>query len=238
MTSLSGKVAVITGASSGVGRAVAVALANEGVRLAVVGRNADGLAATAAATGDPAVRTYRADLADEANVRDLAAQVERDFGRVDVLFHGAGMIEIGSVASSPVEHFDRQYRTNLRAPYLLTQLLLSMLRAHSGQIVFVNSSAALRVPAASAQYAATKSGLKVLADGLRDEVNAAGVRVLSLFLGSTATPMQQALAKAKAQAYEPERLIQPEDVAELLVSLLRLPATAEVTDVIVRPMMA
>jgi short-subunit dehydrogenase len=239
MNSLSGKVAVVTGATSGVGRSVALALAREGVKLAMVGRTPDALDNVVAAAADPsAVRAYLTDLAVDSEVRELALRVERDFSRVDLLVHSAGVIDIGPVATSAVEQLDRQYRINLRAPYLLTQLLLTQLRSNRGQIVFVNSSAALSVPTASAQYAVTKSGLKAFADGVRDEVNAAGVRVLSLFLGKTATPMQEALSQAKGAAYEPGRLIQPEDVAMLLVSLLRLPATAEVTDVMVRPMMA
>jgi NAD(P)-dependent dehydrogenase (short-subunit alcohol dehydrogenase family) len=239
MRRLEGQVALITGATSGVGRAIALALAREGVHLVLVGRRADALSALSKETaerGASVVRAHQADLTDDGQVRDLTRQLESEFDRLDLLIHGAGIIEVGPVATSPVEQFDRQYRTNVRAPYLLTQLLLSRLRQQRGQIVFLNSTAGLKVPAESSQYAATKHALKAFADSLRDEVNPDGVRVLSLFLGRTATPMQEALHKVAGKPYRPEQLIQPEHIGEMLLDLLRLPTSAEVMDVVVRPM--
>jgi NADP-dependent 3-hydroxy acid dehydrogenase YdfG len=103
-------------------------------------------------------------------------------------------------------------------------------------VVFVNSSAALSARANVGQYAATKHALKAVADSLREEVNAAGVRVLSLFVGRTATRMQAELHAVEGKAYDPESLIQPEDVAALAVHALALPSTVEVTDIVLRPL--
>jgi NADP-dependent 3-hydroxy acid dehydrogenase YdfG len=105
-----------------------------------------------------------------------------------------------------------------------------------GQVVFINSTQALKAVAGLRQYAATRHAMKAVVDSLRDEVNANGVRVVSLFLGRTASERQRAIFAAEGRPYPPERLIQPADVAGLLLSLLRLPRTSEVIDVVLRPM--
>jgi NADP-dependent 3-hydroxy acid dehydrogenase YdfG len=111
-----------------------------------------------------------------------------------------------------------------------------MLVSSKGQVVFINSSLGLKARAGVSQYAATKHALKAVADSLRDECNASGVRVCSLYLGATATPMQAAIRAKQFREYKPQRLLQPDDVASLVISVLALPRTAEVTDIMVRPM--
>ena len=138
--------------------------------------------------------------------------------------------------ATSVAEFDRLHATNVRAPYLLTKALLPMLTSRHGQIVFVNSSLALRATARVGAYAATRHALRAMADSLRSEVNERGVRVLSVYLGRTATPMQESVHVAEGRTYRPQRLLQPEDVAQLVTCLLGLPRTAEVTDVCIRPM--
>jgi NAD(P)-dependent dehydrogenase (short-subunit alcohol dehydrogenase family) len=136
-----------------------------------------------------------------------------------------------------VEDLDLQYATNVRAPYLLTQRLLEFLKVSRGQIVFINSSAGLTAKRPEVgQYAATKHALKAVADSLREEVNRKGIRVLTLYLGRTATPMQEALFRQEGREYCPAALLQPEDVASVVVHTLLLPPTAEVTDISIRPM--
>jgi NADP-dependent 3-hydroxy acid dehydrogenase YdfG len=87
-----------------------------------------------------------------------------------------------------------------------------------------------------AQYSATKHALKAIADSLREEVNAEGVRVVSVYPGRTATPMQAEVHELEGKPYKPERLMQPADVAEVVLTALTLPRTTEVTDLMVRPM--
>jgi NADP-dependent 3-hydroxy acid dehydrogenase YdfG len=111
-----------------------------------------------------------------------------------------------------------------------------MITARCGQVVFINSSGALNAKPASVQYDATKHALKAIADGLRGEVNAAGVRVLSVYLGRTATDMQARIHQAEGKTYCPELLLQPESVASVIVNALGLARTAEVTDIHIRPM--
>jgi NADP-dependent 3-hydroxy acid dehydrogenase YdfG len=156
--------------------------------------------------------------------------------RIDILVHNAGAISLGDLATQGLEDFDQQYRVNVRAPLDLTQHLLPKLKGRGGQIVFVNSTAALKPGLKSGQYAATKASLRALADSLRDELNADGVRVLSVFVGRTATPMQANVHQFEGKPYRPDMLIQPEDVASVIVSALALARTAEVTEIVVRPM--
>jgi len=101
---------------------------------------------------------------------------------------------------------------------------------------FINSTQALKAAAELGQYAATKHAMKAVADSLRDEVNASGVRVMSLFLGRTASERQRAIFAAEGRPYPPDRLIQPADVAKLVLFLLQLPRASEVTDIVMRPM--
>jgi NAD(P)-dependent dehydrogenase (short-subunit alcohol dehydrogenase family) len=225
---LAGQVALITGASSGIGRAMALALGAVGAKLCVVGRNTRQLEEVVAAAGDAAAAAvvFPADLSREEEIQRLARSVHQEVGAVDLLIHSAG---------APVEELDRQYQVNVRAPFLLTQLLLPALVERRGQIVFINSSVGLRGKAGVTQYSATKHALKALADGLRDEVNASGVRIMSVFPGRTATPMQAVLLEQEGREYHPDRLLQPEDVATVVIQALMLPETAEVTDLQVRP---
>jgi NADP-dependent 3-hydroxy acid dehydrogenase YdfG len=130
-----------------------------------------------------------------------------------------------------------QYHSNVRGYYALVQALLPLLRRRQGQVVFINSSVATR-PSASGggQYAAMQYALRAIADSLRDEVNPDGIRVLSVYLGRTATPRMAALFEKEGRAYRPELLIQPQDVATMVTMALRLPRTAEVTEIRIRPM--
>jgi NADP-dependent 3-hydroxy acid dehydrogenase YdfG len=178
---------------------------------------------------------YVADLSQDEEVAELVARLQRDFGRLDILVHSAGVIAHGPVSRAPVIDFDSQYRVNLRAPYLLTQLALPMLIACHGQVVFINSTVGLTTRPDVAQYSATQHALRAVADSMRQEVNAQGVRVLSIHPGRTATARQAAIHAHEGKPYCPERLMQPNDVAAMVLGALRLPRTAEVTDIVMRP---
>jgi len=233
-----GCLAMVTGASSGIGRAIALALSHQGVRLCLVGRNPITLAETTTAARQFSEATeFSIDLTVEKNLQALVEHVQTKAGRLDILIHSAGVVRNDQMECAHIENFDLQYATNVRAPYRLTQLLLPMLTTARGQIVFVNSSVGLMAKRPEVgQYAATKHALKAIADSLREEVNPKGIRVLTIYLGRSATPMQEILHQQEGKAYSPETLLQPDDVASVVVQVLRLPSTAEVTDISMRPM--
>jgi NADP-dependent 3-hydroxy acid dehydrogenase YdfG len=233
----SDQIAVISGATSGIGKAIAFALAARGASLCLLGRRKELLDDVAGRAHVTAARvsSYRIDLTQDEEIAKLAAQVGREWGRVDLLLHSAGVFSLGRLEVASVAELDWQYRINVRAPYLLTQAFLPLLRPPQGQIVFVNSSAGLAAKAQVSQYAATKHALKAIADSLREEVNADGVRVLSVYPGRTATPMQAQVHEMEGRAYHPEQLMQPEDVATAVVNAITLPRSAELTDLHIRP---
>lgn len=238
MNTLHGHIAVVTGAGSGVGQAIALALAAQGATLCLVGRTPATLEATAcsAAHTKVTVRCYPTDLTHDDAVQTLVKQLHHEWEGIDILVHSAGISTVGKLETAPVADLDRQYRINVRAPYLLTQMLLPLLRRRQGQVVFINSLVVLRAGGQAGPYAATKHALTAIANSFREEVNAEGLRVLSVYIGSTASPMQAMLHGIKGRAYHPEHLLQPSDVAAAVLNALCLPRTAEVTDISIRPM--
>jgi len=238
MLALNLQTAVVTGASSGIGAAIALCFGGEGAKLHLIGRNADALEAIAqsARKNSPQVLTYRADLSADEDLAKLQANLKRNVERLDILVHSAGVIAMGPVETASLADFDRQYRTNVRAPYALTQALLPMLRAQHGSVVFINSSAGMTTRAGISQYSATKHALKAVADSLRAEVNVEDIRVLSVYPGRTASPQQAAIHEVEGKTYSPQLLMQPADVARIVVDALKVNRTAEVTDINIRPM--
>jgi NADP-dependent 3-hydroxy acid dehydrogenase YdfG len=238
LRALVNQTAIITGASGGIGEAIALGIAAEGATVCLIGRNGKRLEMVAKNTRNQAAtaRVYQADLTIDADVQKLVARLREETNQIDILVHSAGVISIGRIDRTPVQTLDWHYRTNVRAPYLLTQALLPMLKARQGQIVFINSTVGLRARATVGPYAATKHALKAIADTLRDELNAEGVRVLSLFAGRTATHMQESVHDSEGTTYQPRHLLQPKDIADVVINALKLPRTAEVTDINVRPM--
>jgi PAS domain S-box-containing protein len=231
-----GRTAIVTGGSSGIGKAIAMALAASGADLCLIGRNERSLIQLARRlTGPNRVRVYRCDLLIPEQIETFAADFRRDFDSLDFLIHCAAVIALGPTQLNPVDTLDLQFGTNVRAPYVLTQAFLPMLRSSEGQIVFINSTAGLSAEANVGQYAATKHALKAITDSLRQEVNSDGIRVLSVFNGRTASPMQAAVHASEGRTYCPEKLIQPDDIASVVIHALSLPKTAEITDVQIRP---
>jgi NAD(P)-dependent dehydrogenase (short-subunit alcohol dehydrogenase family) len=235
---LAGRVAVVTGASGGIGRAISLALAHQEVQLCVVGRDPIALAETVAAVGQFSRATqFKADLAVTENFQPLLHHLQQEAGGLDILVHCAGVVHHDPMERARIEDFDLQYATNVRAPYIVTQQLLPLLTSARGQIVFINSSVGLTAKRPEVgQYSATKHALKAIADSLREEVNQKGIRVLTVYLGRTATAMQEAICRKEGRVFNPETLLQPEDVASVVVHALMLPPTAEVTDISMRPM--
>lgn len=235
-STLHGSKALITGAGAGIGRALALRLARLGAELCVLGRTRAKLESLRREVPSPAsVHILDLDIGDDDSVLSLRPQLERLFGRLDILAHCAGVIRMGPLESVPAADIDAQFRINARAPLLVTQALLPLVRAARGQVVFVNSSVGVGAKERAGAYAASKHALKAIADTLRMEVNASGVRVISVFPGNTATDMQRQICRELGRPYDAEAMLRAEDVAIAVVDALMLPPSAEVTDVHIRP---
>ena len=231
-----GRLALVTGAGSGIGRAVAIALARPRTTVIVVGRRPAQLRVTAAAieaVGGTA-QTVTADLADDQSIADLVrTAASTGGGRLGILVHCAASHLTASVDDTTAADLDAILRVNLRSPFELTRSALPLLRAARGDIVFMNSSAARSAPASNAAYAASKAG------GLRGQPARGGQSRRhpgpSVFRDWTATAMQAAIFETEGKSYRPELLLQPEDIAAAVIAALDLPRTAELTDLHVRP---
>jgi NADP-dependent 3-hydroxy acid dehydrogenase YdfG len=239
MDTLKNQLAVVTGASSGIGKTIALDLAAQGAEVCLVARRHDALEVVAEQIRSSGGRSHvcRADLTSDEDLQSVAQKINRDFSRVDVLVLCGGAISHGPLERAPLAEFDLMYHSNVRGHYALIQSLLPLLRKQKGQIVFINSSAGLRSPATVGQFSATQHAFRAIADSLRDEVNADGIRVLSVYPGRTATPRIAALFEKEGKPYRPELLLQPEAIASMVTHTLCLPRTAEVTDISIRPML-
>lgn len=228
--------ALVTGASSGIGRAIAQRLGTEGYRVGLVARSGDDLEDVASGihAAGGAATPYPVDLTEDAAVIALADALAPGMP-LTALVHSAGTIKLGPIASTPVEHLDAQYRLNVRAPWLLTQALLPRLREAHGHVVFINSGAGQSSKPEWSQYAASKFALRAIADSLRGEEAANGVRVTSVYPGRIAGPMQRRVKEMEGEPYVPGDYARAEDVAHQVAAVLALPPRATATDVSVRP---
>ncbi|MDD7961441.1 SDR family oxidoreductase [Microbacterium thalli] len=223
---------LITGAGSGIGLAIARRLDGRGDRLILVGRSrarADELAALL-----PGSHGVAADLRHPDSFADALAAADLP-GAIDTVIHGAGIVELGPVGKLRPSAWIDQLTVNLVAAAELTRLTLPAVRAARGQVLFVNSGAGLTAHPDWSAYAASKHGLKALADALRGEEATHGVRVTTVYPGRTATPMQEEVHRQEGRAYDPAAFIDPESVATTVLAALDLPRDALVPDVSVRP---
>jgi short-subunit dehydrogenase len=200
-------IAVVTGASGGIGGAIARALAAQGMSVCLTGRDRGRLEDVAAQIRSRVaqVLVHPSDLTTDEGIRGLVASVGAHSRRIDVLVHAAGTIRLGDIESVGWDDLDEQYRMNLRAPFLLTKAFLPMLKESRGQVVFINSTAALSAGADNGLYAATKHALRSITGSIRDHVNPYGIRVVSVFPGRTATPMQETVHRFEGRRYDTGR---------------------------------
>jgi len=223
---------LITGAGSGIGEATAQRLADRGDDVVLLARNESRGAELVKRF--PGSRALVADLADPAGLaRSLADQ---DLpSRLDSILHVAGVVELGGVAELPVQAWRQTIDVNLLAPAELTRLLLPAVRAARGHVVFVNSGSGLHAHPTWASYAASKHGLRALAEALRGEEKEHGVRVTSIYPGRVATAMQEKVHAHEGKEYHPDDWVAADSVATTILAALDLPRDAEITDLTVRP---
>ncbi len=217
---------LITGAGSGIGTVVAERLCARADELWLLARDAG--RAKQLAERYPGARTLVSNLAEPERL-SWALSHQQVPERLDSLLHIAGVGDLTPKA------WNQQLAANLVSPAELTRLLLPQLRLAKGHVLFVNSGAGLRANAQWSAYAASKHGLKALADALRWEESGNGVRVTTVYPGRTATPLQVKVHQQEGKEYDPERWMTPESVATTLLTALDLPRDAEITDLPVRP---
>lgn len=222
--------AIVTGASKGIGRAIAEALAKEGMRLVIGARSAGPLEEAARAIGGE-IETVAGDIGDEEVASRLVKTAVRRFGHLDVVVNNAGIGHQGRLEDMDPAEFDRVYRTNVRGPFLLMKAAIPLMRGKGGTLVTLASLAGKNPVPNRAAYAASKWAMIGLSRSVLQEVRKDGIRVIILEPGSTLTEFGHDAAKM-AQA---EKLVRPEDVAAVLVSALKLPARATVSEIEIRP---
>jgi NADP-dependent 3-hydroxy acid dehydrogenase YdfG len=223
---------LITGAGSGIGAAVARRLLDRGDELWLLARDAG--RAKELAGRYKGARTLVGDLAEPERLSWALSHQELP-ERLDSLQHIAGIVELGPVGDTTPKTWNQTLAANLVSPAELTRLLLPQLRLARGHVLFVNSGAGLNAHAEWSAYAASKHGLKALADALRLEEHGNGVRVTTVYPGRTATPMQAKVHSQEGKEYDASRWIAPESVATTILMAVDLPRDAEINDVTVRP---
>ncbi len=219
---------LITGAGSGIGAAIADVLHERGDDLVLLARS-DARAAELADRYAGAA-TIVADLADPASLTALDVP-----DSLDSLLHVAGVVDLAPLGEVSAQDLREQVDVNLVAPVLLTRACLPALRRAHGLVVFVNSSAGLAASAGWGAYAASKFGLRAVADALRAEEVDRGVRVTTVFPSRTATPMQEKVHEQEGRVYDAARWIRPETVADTIRHVLDLDPGATIPEVTVRP---
>ena len=220
------KVAVITGAASGIGAASARAFAKRGARVAVVDVNADGARAVAKEIGGLALPC---DLAREAEVTAMIAEAEKKLGPIDVLFNNAGVATGGDPLHTPISVWDSQWQINVMSHvYALRAVLPGMLARRSGYLVHTASMAGILTSQGNLTYAATKHAVVGLAEWLSITYHDKGIRVSLLAPLGVRTPMLGDVDEAATRAVGPIK--EPEEVAEMVVEAVEAERFLILTD--------
>jgi 3-oxoacyl-[acyl-carrier protein] reductase len=227
---LSGRVALVTGGGSGIGLAIARAFRDQGMGVAVCGRDKGRLERAAAELGEGAL-AVPTDVADETQVEALFARVADYFGGLDVLVNNAGVGLWRPIDAVAPEEWDRVLDTNLRGAYLCARAAWPVLKGRGGgYIVNIGSVASKEGFGEGAVYSASKFGLLGLSESLREEGIPFGIKVTAICPGYVATPM------VARSGVPPEEMIRPEDVAATCLYLLSLSRMVSVPEVVLRRM--
>ncbi len=244
---LEGTVALVTGASSGIGEATALALAAVGARVAVAARRRHRLEELADRIGsDTEALVIETDVTDEASVRAMVAQTVGEFGRLDTLINNAGVMLLGPIEGAPVEEWRRMVELNLLGLLYCTHAALPHLLSaaeqeprHVSDIVNVSSVAGRFARQGSGVYNATKFGVGAFSESLRQEVTRRHVRVSLVEPGATRTELaghnRPEVIKTISANFGQTELMQAEDIAESIVFTVTRPRHVAVNEVLIRP---
>ncbi|WP_291072699.1 MULTISPECIES: 3-ketoacyl-ACP reductase [unclassified Empedobacter] len=223
MQDLKGKNALVTGGSRGLGKAVALALAKEGVNVAVTGRNTKTLEETVEEIKSFGVKADYSifNVAEKVEVKMQLERLIENFGAFDILINNAGIAAFGSFLEMPENDWEEIVRTNLFGPYYVSKAVIpSMVELGSGDIINVSSTAGLKGNAVTSAYSASKAGLIGLSESLMFELRKKNIRVTTLTPSTIASEMSKDVLKITDG--NPEKVLQPEDFAQLIVDLLKL----------------
>jgi NADP-dependent 3-hydroxy acid dehydrogenase YdfG len=245
-TSLVDRVALVTGASSGIGAAVARALCSEGMRVAVLARRADRLDALVdelrRERPNAELMALTCDVRREDDILGAFSLLRERWGGVEVMVNNAGLGRDAPLVGGATEAWREMLEVNVLALAICTREAIADMRRRGdrGHVVHVSSMAAHRVPEGSGMYSATKFAVRSLTEGLRKELRGLGsrIRASAVSPGFVETEFAEVWSgdpDAGATTYGRYPVLQPEDVASIVVSLLKLPERAEVHDVLVRP---
>lgn len=231
MTTLQGSIAIVTGASKGIGKAVAEHLALHGVTVVLAARNREllnGVAQGIVAAGGKADAIVT-DVTSEHSVKNLVLEVRKRYGRIDILINNAGVGIFTNVVDMTMQQFDDMMNVNLKGVFLCSRAVLpAMKEQHRGEIVNIASLAGKNSFAGGSVYSATKWGLIGFSRSLMLEVRDDNIRVVTIAPGSVNTGF------ADKERNEPT-IIQPEDVAETVVFALTMPGRVNVSEIDIRP---
>ncbi|MFH0758708.1 MAG: SDR family NAD(P)-dependent oxidoreductase [Bacteroidota bacterium] len=237
MKSLHGKTAFITGATGGMGTEIALCLARENVNLVLLGRDSAKLGRLKEAIkgiSDAKVDVIRLDLGK--NIEKEVHVVMDPERNIDILIFAAGSVSPNEVEEGRGKVFEKQFNVNFFSTVSLIGGLLPRLKQSKGQIVIISSSIIKNAKGNLSAYGASKHALAGFTEALRYAVHPHGIRVMNVVPGRTATGMQEKLAQETDGTFNPDILIQPIDIATTVTQALKLPYTAEITDIFIRPM--
>lgn len=224
----------VTGATSGIGKAVAEAFLESGATVALSSRDADRTLSLAKqlSTQYSNCLPIPCDVRDANQIIDAAEKVEKTLGRIDVLINNAGTTVFKSFLDTSPEEFDEILNTNLRGTFLCTQAVLpGMISRKSGTIVMINSVTSKYEFTNSSIYTASKLGLRGMTDVLRKEVRDHGIRLITIMPGATETNIW-APSVVKKHSH---RMMKPSDVADIIIDICRKPSNIVVEEILVRP---
>ncbi|WP_281636004.1 3-ketoacyl-ACP reductase [Flavobacterium marginilacus] len=222
MNDLKNKNALITGAGKGIGKAIALALAKEGVNVILVARTQEEIDNVAAKARSLRVKSLAitADVADINSVNTAVEKALSEFGSIDILINNAGIAAFGKFLELEPAEWERIIQVNLMGTYYVTRAILpNMIERQTGDIINISSTAGLNGNALTSAYSASKFAVLGLTDSLMQEVRKHNIRVTALTPSTVATDMAKDL---KLTDGNPEKVMQSEDMAELIIAQLKL----------------
>ena len=230
MTVLTDKIAVVTGAGSGIGEAIATLLHEEGAKVVLAGRNKDKLQNVANQSAQDSVKVVPTDVTKKEEVDELIKIAQQTFGGLDIVINSAGQMLSSKITDYQVDEWDSMIDVNIKGTLYTAQAALpTMLEQSSGHLINIASISGFEVTKSSTIYSATKAAVHTITQGLEKELAKTGVKVTSISPGMVDT--------AITAAYNPSdrKKLDPQDIAEAVLYALTQPSHVNVNEITVRP---